>query len=620
MTVERATATGDVDMVSGAGAAVPGSAAPASGAKRLRSQRLEVSFRSKGILQQALATGAASLEIEPGPLETQERRRVSGPRLRFDFDIEGRLASVGGPRAAGARASARDRSLLTASRSRRPRASRGASRATLSWRRSIPKTGAVREAVFEGAVVFSEPGRQAWAGHSAYSAAAGTLVLTRDPRIVDEAEGSELRGREIRIGTRTRAVAASGNVRHSRRGEGASGPVRGPAADRVRVPRVRVRAADAHGALPRERARPPRDRRGAGTTDHARRAGAGAEAHARDGRFYLGAASPAREGCREGAGGGRGAQPRAAVRGGEEPHRVHGRRGDPPGRHPDAQPRGDRAADEGRRDGRAAAGRRARRGAPGRAPRHRRARHLYPRERDVRADRREGRAARRRPPAGRARRSPSRPAATGSVSTVARRCARRPSSGARRAPSLERQRRPGGTAARPARSARLGAHQGLRTAGRRARGRARDPSGRGGGPARAERRGQDHDLLHGGGAGAARRGLGDARGRGDHGDADVPARARRDRLSAAGGECVSASSPPRRTCSRSSRCAGSPWRSNAPGRGSCSRSSGSRRWLASPPTRCRGAKGGGSRFAARWPPSPRSSCSTSRSPASTRSR
>jgi lipopolysaccharide transport protein LptA len=84
----------------------------------------------------------------------------------------------------------------------------------------------VKDAVFEGSVVFDEPGRKAWAGHSAFDAAAGTLVLTRDPRIVDEAEGSELRGREIRIGTRTRAVAASGNVRHSvagKKGRGGAG-------------------------------------------------------------------------------------------------------------------------------------------------------------------------------------------------------------------------------------------------------------------------------------------------------------------------------------------------------------------------------------------------------------
>ena len=116
-----------------------------------------------------------------------------------------------------------------------------------------PVTGAVRDAVFEGSVVFDEPGRKAWAGHSAFDAATGTLLLTRDPRIVDEAEGSELRGREIRIGTRTRAVSASGNVRHSvagKKGRGGARCLRRPGADGVRLPRVRVRPGHAHGALP----------------------------------------------------------------------------------------------------------------------------------------------------------------------------------------------------------------------------------------------------------------------------------------------------------------------------------------------------------------------------------
>lgn len=221
--VERATAIGDVDLLSGAGDPVPGSAAPASGTKRLRSQRLEVVFRSKGILQDAVATGAASLEIEPGPSEPAERRRVSGPRLRFDFDAEGRLLSLHGPRGTSPRSGARDRSLLV-SEPLTPGALAARRVESDAFVASLdPVTGAVRDAVFEGSVVFNEPGRKAWAGHSGFDAATGTLLLTRDPRIVDEAEGSELRGREIRIGTRTRAVTASGNVRHTVAGKGRGG-------------------------------------------------------------------------------------------------------------------------------------------------------------------------------------------------------------------------------------------------------------------------------------------------------------------------------------------------------------------------------------------------------------
>jgi lipopolysaccharide export system protein LptA len=39
--------------------------------------------------------------------------------------------------------------------------------------------------------------------------------MTGDPRILDEGEGSELKAQTITLGTRTRAVSAHGNVRHS---------------------------------------------------------------------------------------------------------------------------------------------------------------------------------------------------------------------------------------------------------------------------------------------------------------------------------------------------------------------------------------------------------------------
>ncbi len=76
-------------------------------------------------------------------------------------------------------------------------------------------TGDPKGAEFAGAVQFTEPGRKAWASRSSYDDAASTLVLTGDPRILDEGEGSELKAQTITIGTRTRAVSAHGNVRHS---------------------------------------------------------------------------------------------------------------------------------------------------------------------------------------------------------------------------------------------------------------------------------------------------------------------------------------------------------------------------------------------------------------------
>lgn len=238
--VEHATATGGVDVVSSAGAPLPGAAPAApggaqpsrSGSRRLRSRTLEAVFRGKGVLQQALATGNASLEAEPGPGETPERRRVSGPRLRFEFDELGRLARLLAPPVKGVRPGPRDRAVLATE----PLAAQGGGAARQAESDSFaaaldPSTGAVKGAQLEGAVVFSEAGRKAWAGHAAYDAATDGLVLTREPRIVDEGEGSQLRGRQIRIGTRTQAVAASGSVRHEIRSKGGrSGLFGGPSA------------------------------------------------------------------------------------------------------------------------------------------------------------------------------------------------------------------------------------------------------------------------------------------------------------------------------------------------------------------------------------------------------
>ena len=228
--IERAVVTGNADLAAGPGASLtsPATGAPAAapdtaaaaGSQRLRSQKLEIDFGPAGELKQALATGAATLDVEPAPSEPQERRRLAGPRLRFDFDAEGRLASVHGPRAA-TKPGPKDRPVLTAEPLE---AAEGAAArrvesdvfdATLD-----PATGALVRAEFEGSVAFSETGRKAFAGHAVHDVAAGSIVLTHEPRILDEAEGSELRGREIRIGTRTRAVSASGSVRHEVRGKG----------------------------------------------------------------------------------------------------------------------------------------------------------------------------------------------------------------------------------------------------------------------------------------------------------------------------------------------------------------------------------------------------------------
>ena len=218
--VERAAAIENVDLVTRSLGAP--STGEAGGGKHLRCRRLNVVFREKGVLQEALAVNGASLEVAPGPGEPRERRRVAAPQLRFDFDELGRLVSLKGLPARQTDARASRRAVLTAEPL--PPSPAGERRVESDRFTAAldPESGAVRGAEFEGAVAFAEPGRKAWAARAVYDEGRGRVSLTGDPRIVDESEGSELRGRRIELGTRTRSVAAGGNVRHTlkRKGKG----------------------------------------------------------------------------------------------------------------------------------------------------------------------------------------------------------------------------------------------------------------------------------------------------------------------------------------------------------------------------------------------------------------
>jgi lipopolysaccharide transport protein LptA len=219
--VERAAAIEDVDLVTAAGAALPGSSAAEGGRKRLRCRRLNVVFRAKGVLQEALAVNSASLEVDPAKGEAREKRRVAAPQLRFDFDEQGRLVSLQGLPSRQTDGDAAPYALLTTEPLPPSRAGGRTLRSDRFTAALDPETGAVRGADFEGGVAFTEPGRQAWAGRAAYEAGPGLVTLTVDPRIVDEGEGSELRGRRITLGSRSRGVTASQGVRHTlaRRGK-----------------------------------------------------------------------------------------------------------------------------------------------------------------------------------------------------------------------------------------------------------------------------------------------------------------------------------------------------------------------------------------------------------------
>ena len=214
-TVERAAAIEDVDLVTAAGAALPGSAAPGGGRKRLQCRRLNVVFRAKGVLQEALAVNSASLEIEPGPGDAREKRTVTAPQLRFGFDEEGRLVSLQGLPARQTEPDATRFAVLMTEPvppAQDPKRTLKSDRfaATLD-----PVTGDVSGATFDGSVVFEEPGRRALAARGVYEEALALVTLTGEPRIVDEGQGSDLQAKRIRLGTRTRTVAASENVRHT---------------------------------------------------------------------------------------------------------------------------------------------------------------------------------------------------------------------------------------------------------------------------------------------------------------------------------------------------------------------------------------------------------------------
>jgi lipopolysaccharide transport protein LptA len=220
--VERAAAIEDVDLVTAPGAGLPlagPAGAPAAdgggGRKRLRCRRLNVVLRPGGVLQEAIAVNAASLEVDPGPGEARERRRLAAPQIRFEFDEQGRLSVLQGLPARQTDPKAPRRAVVTTEPL--PPGSAGGRRVEGDsvTARFDAETGAVQGAEFDGAVTAQEPGRKAWAARAVYDVTAGLVTLTGDPRVTQESDGSELRGRKIELGTRSESVRASGAVRHT---------------------------------------------------------------------------------------------------------------------------------------------------------------------------------------------------------------------------------------------------------------------------------------------------------------------------------------------------------------------------------------------------------------------
>lgn len=219
--IERAAAIEDVDLRIGEGATLPGGAAPEGGEKRLRCRKLHVVVTPDGVLHEAIAINAATLELLPGRGEPKQRRRLTGHILRFLFDDAGRLqtleASAGGAKGV--------RTVLSSE----PMEPAGAARPWRSESRTLvarfePASGVLQGAELRGDFTFEEPGRKAWGRRAVFDEAASLLTLIGDARVVDEAQRSELRAGRIELETRSHAVRAHGSVRHTlERGRGKAG-------------------------------------------------------------------------------------------------------------------------------------------------------------------------------------------------------------------------------------------------------------------------------------------------------------------------------------------------------------------------------------------------------------
>jgi LPS export ABC transporter protein LptC/lipopolysaccharide transport protein LptA len=224
--IRRASAGDDVNVFMASGANLPGSAVPTGGQRRLRCWRLRLVFQEGGDLRRVVATRNASLEMLPGPGEPPEKRRVEADQIFFEFDEEGRLQ--------GLRTLTGGRPLRHSVVSSEPLASASGGVRRVESRGAVARldaeSGALLSADFRGDVVFTEPGRKAWAEHASYDENKKKLVLQQGaPRILDEAEGSELRAERIEIATDTGNILALEGVQHTleRPGEDGRGMLAG---------------------------------------------------------------------------------------------------------------------------------------------------------------------------------------------------------------------------------------------------------------------------------------------------------------------------------------------------------------------------------------------------------
>ena len=210
----QARAVDGVEIESTGDQPLPGAAPlPGGGGKRrLRASVFDMVFRPDGSLEEATAGRGAELVMEPAAKGPRERRLVKAKTLSFRFDEKGRVKEVQGQK---------DSSLTVEDLGPRPGPPR-----VLSAQGFVaeiePASGEVRSAEFTEDVSMMQGAQRATSESASYTAKGSRISFEKNPRLVDEAEGSELVARIIGVRT-TGDITARQGVRHVLGGKSRAG-------------------------------------------------------------------------------------------------------------------------------------------------------------------------------------------------------------------------------------------------------------------------------------------------------------------------------------------------------------------------------------------------------------
>jgi len=220
--VYRAVAVDDMELTTGGG---EGDAASLGGAEKrvLRGRKLDAWFNDETHeIREAMAGPNASLEMAGG--KGSDDRSLSARFISLKFDGGGRLSELAGLREA----------VLVTTPKGKAQASGGRTvRCFTIIGRTDPATGAIRNLDFQGGVEIVEPKRRATAHDAHYEEQGQVLSLATDARVVDEAQGSDLRAEGIELLGKSGDLEARENVRHLVAPRAKTGPFGGDRPGRV---------------------------------------------------------------------------------------------------------------------------------------------------------------------------------------------------------------------------------------------------------------------------------------------------------------------------------------------------------------------------------------------------